>query len=35
MIAPSYARNRSGVAKATGLERRTPAAEPERNRGPR
>ena len=27
MIAPSYARNRSGVAKATGLGRRTPVAE--------
>ena len=27
MIAPSYARNRSGVAKATGLGRRTPAVE--------
>lgn len=33
MIAPSYARNRSGVAKATGLGRRAPAAESERKRG--
>lgn len=28
MIAPSFARNRSGVAKATGLGRRAPVAEP-------
>lgn len=35
MIAPNYVRNRSGVAKATSLGCRTPAAEPGRNRGPR
>ncbi|MGI4798092.1 MAG: MucR family transcriptional regulator [Janthinobacterium lividum] len=35
MIAPSYARNRSGVAKATGLGRRGPAAESGHNRKPR
>jgi len=34
MIAPSYARNRSGVAKATGLGRRAPAAPPEAKPGP-
>lgn len=35
MIAPSYARNRSGVAKATGLGRRASSTESGRSRGPR
>ena len=35
MIAPSYARNRSGVAKATGLGRRASAAESNGGHGPR
>ena len=34
MIAPSYARSRSGLAKATGLGRRAPAAESHGQRQP-